>query len=102
MLTGRRAFDGEDVTETLAAVVRARSGLDGACPRDTPRAVRALLSDCLDTRSEARLRDIGDARLAIDEADGGVPDDAGAPVASRGRQRLVGRFAAGRSWQPRS
>src|SRR3954468_8963337 len=47
MLTAKRAFDGEDVTDTLAAIMRADPDL-GSLPADTPPAVRTLLRRCLE------------------------------------------------------
>jgi serine/threonine-protein kinase len=65
MLTGRRLFEGETVSDTLAAVLRQEIRLDGL-PRDTPAAVRGLLARCLDRDPKSRLRDIGEARIALD------------------------------------
>jgi Tol biopolymer transport system component len=67
MLTGRRAFEGEDVTDTLAAIVRAEPAWD-LLPPDTPAVVRRVLRRCLQKDPAKRLRDIGDARLEIEEA----------------------------------
>src|SRR3989442_11794673 len=47
MLTGRRAFDGEDVSETLAAVLRGEPEWS-ALPSDTPTPIRRLLRRCLE------------------------------------------------------
>src|SRR4029077_9455557 len=47
MLTGKRAFDGEDVGETLAAVIKSEPDWN-ALPRDVPPAVRALIERCLE------------------------------------------------------
>lgn len=65
MLTGRRLFDGETASDTLAAVLRQPIDWE-ALPRDTPPAVRRLLRRCLDRDPANRLRDIGDARLEIE------------------------------------
>jgi serine/threonine-protein kinase len=68
MLTGRRAFAGEDVSDTLAAVLR--QDLDfSALPSSTPPALRALIARCLDRDPRKRLRDIGEARVALESAD---------------------------------
>jgi eukaryotic-like serine/threonine-protein kinase len=64
MLTGRRAFAGEDVTDTLAAIVRADPDWS-ALPSDTPSAVRTLLRRCLEKDPRERLPDIGAARLEL-------------------------------------
>jgi len=59
MLTGRRLFHGEDVTETLASVVKDTPDLSAA-----PIQMRPLLESCLEKSPRNRLRDIGDwARL---------------------------------------
>ncbi len=67
MLTGRRAFDGEDVTDLIVAVMT-REPDWAALPTVTPRAVRNLLTRCLDRDVTTRLRDIGEARVAIQRA----------------------------------
>jgi Tol biopolymer transport system component len=64
MLTGRRLFDGETVSDTLAAVLRAETDLS-ALPAATPRALRALLARCLDRDPHTRLRDAGEARIVL-------------------------------------
>jgi serine/threonine protein kinase len=72
MLTGRRLFAGETVSDTLAAVLRQEVGLD-AVPQDTPPSVRWLLQRCLERDVRRRLRDIGEARVALDEPDPSKP-----------------------------
>ena len=67
MLTGRRAFDGEEVSDTLAAVLRAEPD-QNALPAATPASVRRLLRRCLEKNPKRRLADIRDARLELDEA----------------------------------
>jgi len=67
MLSGRRTFDGDDVTETLASVVKSEPAWS-ALPATTPPAVRRLLERCLRKDPARRLRDIADAKLDIDEA----------------------------------
>jgi serine/threonine-protein kinase len=66
MLTGKRAFDGADATEMIAAVVRAEADW-AALPAGTPPRLRALLKRCLRKDPKQRLRDIGDARFELDE-----------------------------------
>ncbi len=79
MLTGRRLFQGEDVSETLASVLRADPDWN-ALPADTAPAIRRLLRRCLERDPRRRLRHIGDAVIEIDEALLGQPpeDRAGA------------------------
>ncbi len=67
MLTGRRAFGGDDVTEVLAAVIRDTPD-SAALPAGTPVAVRRLLRRCLEKDVRKRLRDMGDAGVELDEA----------------------------------
>jgi len=67
MLTGRRAFAAEDVSDTLAAVLTREIDL-AALPASTPVPVRRLLARCLVRDPRNRLRDIGDARLELDAA----------------------------------
>ena len=64
MLTGRRLFDGETVSDTLAAVLRAELDLS-TLPAETPQTVRALLARCLDRDPHLRLRDAGEARIVL-------------------------------------
>ena len=67
MLAGRRAFDGESVTEVLASVLT-REPEWNALPQHTPDSIRRLLRRCLQKGPKQRLHDIADARLEIDDA----------------------------------
>ena len=89
MLSGARAFGGDDVTETIAAVVRAEPEWP-RLPADTPDSVRRLLRRCLEKDGKRRLADIRDARLEIDEAqlEPRVASSK-APGKSRRRERLM-------------
>jgi len=64
MLTGQRLFTGDSVAHILADVLRAPIDFD-KLPAATPRAIRDLLKRCLDRDVKTRLRDIGEARIAI-------------------------------------
>jgi Tol biopolymer transport system component len=66
MLTGKKAFAGEGVTETLAAVLKNEPDWS-LLPSATPIHVRVLLQRCLQKDPKQRLRDIGDARISLDE-----------------------------------
>jgi len=66
MLTGLRPFDGETVSDTLAAVL-ARDADWSALPASTPAKVRELLQRCLEKDPKRRMRDIGDARIELEE-----------------------------------
>ena len=72
MLTGERAFAGQDVSDTLAAVLRAEPDFE-ALPAGTPHAVRQALRLCLTKDLKARVRAIGDVALAIDGAFASAP-----------------------------
>jgi serine/threonine-protein kinase len=67
MLIGKKVFEGGDVTEVIASVIRDVPDLD-ALPAGSPPALRRLLRRCLAKDPGQRLRDIGDARLELDEA----------------------------------
>jgi Tol biopolymer transport system component/tRNA A-37 threonylcarbamoyl transferase component Bud32 len=84
MLTGRRPFEGDDVTETLAAVVMKDPDVSAAPPE-----FRRLLEKCLHKDPRRRLRDIGDVWELLDEARGGSGGAGGAPVAAPPRTRWV-------------
>jgi eukaryotic-like serine/threonine-protein kinase len=64
MLTGRDAFAGPTVTDTLAAIV-SRDPDWSALPADVPRQVRSVLARCLAKEPKERLRDIADARWEL-------------------------------------
>ncbi len=66
MLTGKRLFTGETVSDTLAAVLRQEIDWK-ALPAATPPGVRELLSRCIERDPKRRLRDIGEARIALEE-----------------------------------
>ena len=65
ILAGRRAFPGETMSDTIAAVLDREPDWT-ALPAGTPAAVRHLLSRCLMKDARQRLRDIGDARAEFD------------------------------------
>jgi serine/threonine-protein kinase len=83
MLTGRRAFPGDDVSETLAAVLGTEPDWS-ALPASTPPAIRRLLRRCLARDPRRRLRDIADARLELD-----VRDPVPPPVVHQTRSRRL-------------
>jgi serine/threonine protein kinase/dipeptidyl aminopeptidase/acylaminoacyl peptidase len=78
MLTARMAFSGETVTDTLAAIVMKDPDWS-QLPGVTPARVRVLLQRCLQKDSKQRLRDIGDARISLDEAISGAPLESRTP-----------------------
>jgi serine/threonine-protein kinase len=82
MLTGKRLFDAETVSHTLADVLRAEIDF-GKLPAGTPPAVRELLRRCLDRNVKTRLRDIGEARVALDKPGEATPAPSAPPVSKR-------------------
>jgi serine/threonine protein kinase len=67
MLSGKRLFGGESVTEVLAAVIK--DPLDwSALPAETPPAVGRVLARCLERDIRRRQQDIADARIEIEDA----------------------------------
>jgi serine/threonine protein kinase len=93
MLAGRRPFQGDTVTDTLADVLQRDPGWE-ALPRGTPPAIRALITRCLQKDPRNRLRDIGDARIAIDETLAGPPPQSPMGAASTSRIPSVIPLAA--------
>jgi eukaryotic-like serine/threonine-protein kinase len=71
MLSGHKPFEGETVTDVLAAVVRAEPEWD-ALPADTPQRLRELIHRCVTKDPKQRLQAIGDARIEIEETISGV------------------------------
>ncbi|MGE5835263.1 MAG: protein kinase domain-containing protein [Acidobacteriota bacterium] len=67
MVTGRRAFEGETVSDTLASVLRSDPDWS-LIPAAVPSHVRSLIGRCLDRDASRRLRDIGEARLTLSGA----------------------------------
>jgi eukaryotic-like serine/threonine-protein kinase len=92
MLAGQRAFQGDDVSDLLVAVLSKDVDL-GALPPTTPASVRTLIRRCLERDPRNRLRDIGDARHQLDEATaepaGGVGGPDARPMAPSRTMRLA-------------
>jgi eukaryotic-like serine/threonine-protein kinase len=104
MLTGRRLFEGETISHTLALVLT--KDLDWKdLPAATPMPVRRLLRRCLERDRRKRLPDIGSARLEIDDAlaSPGAVSEARVPrlvVQERGAVRGLGESRPARSSWP--
>jgi len=92
MLTGKRPFDGETVSDSIGRILQTDADL-GALPAGTPRAVRELIARCLVKDPKQRLRDMGDARLALEDAARGGAES----VTSAGPGRTA---PAKRTWLP--
>ena len=88
ILTGRRAFGGETVSDTLAAILRADPDL-AALPEDTPRAVRRLLTRCLHKDPRLRLHHVGDARLEVLDGLAGLDAEVDLPLTAMPQRRFV-------------
>lgn len=67
LLTGRMAFRGETISDTIAAVLE-REPEWNRVPESTPAGIRALLRRCLEKDPRRRLHDIADARIEIEDA----------------------------------
>lgn len=68
MLTGERLFRGEDLTETLASIVKDQPDFSKA-----PRQVQRLLRKCLEKDPKKRLRDLGDIEELIEDRPAATP-----------------------------
>ncbi len=75
MATGRRAFEGENVSITLAAVMTKEPDW-AALPASAASALRRLLRSCLEKDPRRRLQAMGDARLEIERLLSGAPEEA--------------------------
>jgi eukaryotic-like serine/threonine-protein kinase len=94
MLTGRRAFDGEDMAEVLGAVVLLEPNWQ-ALPSDAPPPVRALLQRCLVKDRRTRIADIAAARFVLDhQADVAATSTAPAAPLPHRRWRRVAALTA--------
>jgi Tol biopolymer transport system component/aminoglycoside phosphotransferase (APT) family kinase protein len=94
MLTGRRLFEGDSVPETLAGVLKTEIDL-GVLPAETPSELRRLLRRCLERNPKERLRDIGEARLALADLASGR-----SPVAATPAPRPLGDAPSGLPARP--
>jgi serine/threonine protein kinase/Tol biopolymer transport system component len=65
MLTGRRAFEGDDVASTIGASIHKEPAW-AALPASTPPALRATIERCLQKDPRQRFHDMGDVRLSLD------------------------------------
>jgi len=71
-LTGRRVFEGETISDTIAKILE-RDADFSRLPKQTPSRIRELLRRCLEKDPRKRLRDIGEARLVLEEVREGRP-----------------------------
>ena len=90
MLAGRRAFEGEDATDTIAAVVRGEPDWS-ALPRDLPgrHFIATILKRCLQKDRRARISDIGVARFLLEHGAQVSPAAGETHARGAGRRRVL-------------
>ena len=66
MLTGKKAFPGATLTDSLASILKSDPDWT-ALPAGTPGPVQRLIERCLDKDVKRRLRDIGEARIILEQ-----------------------------------
>jgi serine/threonine-protein kinase len=88
MLTGRQMYVGETATDIMAAVVRAEPDWS-LLPKNLPGRVRELLRRCLAKDDRRRLRDIGEARLMLEDAMNAAPEAAAPAVLAKPQWRAL-------------
>jgi Tol biopolymer transport system component len=87
MLSGRQPFQGEDITEVLAAVINKDPLFDGL-PAKTPPTIRSLLRRCLEKNVRRRLSHVAEARMVIEDVlSGAAPAEPGGGAAESSRKR---------------
>ena len=82
MLVGQNLFEGDTVPETLGAIFRQEVDLS-ELPAETPPRLRRLIERCLERDAKQRLRDIGEARVALSR----VESDEESPAESTAKSR---------------
>ena len=99
MLAGKKTFEGETISDLLAAVIRGEPEWTDL-PEKTPPAIKRLIRRCLVKDPKQRLRDIGDARIAIEETLAGTATDAegGIACARSAESTNVSRFRRALPW----
>src|SRR5215470_3976734 len=65
MLAGKKAFEGESVSDTLATLMKVEPDWS-ALPQDAPASVHKLVRRCITKDRKQRLRDIGEARIVLE------------------------------------
>jgi Tol biopolymer transport system component len=96
MLTGRRAFAGDTVTDTFVSVLERQPDW-ATLPSETPASIRTLLDRCLRKDPRKRLHDIADALIELDDVDrpaSGANRRVAAAAPPRTRERLAWIVAA--------
>ena len=85
-LAGKKAFDGETATDTIAALVKQEPDWS-ALPPDTPAHVRSVLARCLRKDTARRIHSVADARIELEEES--------SSAAEPPRRRVALAFTAG-------
>jgi len=95
MLAGKQAFPGETVSDTMAAILKVDPEWK-LLPASTPPSLLRLLRRCLEKDPKVRLRDIGEARIALAEAlsSGGEAPAVSLPAAPRSSLRARAMWLA--------
>jgi serine/threonine protein kinase len=90
MLTGRPLFEGETVSDTLAAVLRQEIDWN-RLPAETPGGVRRVLRRCLERDVRNRFHEIADVRIELEQVLREAPEEAAATAIAAGRGRVPAR-----------
>jgi serine/threonine protein kinase/Tol biopolymer transport system component len=91
MLSGRRPFEGSTPTDTFARILEHEPDWS-VLPAATPDAARKLLKRCLEKDLSRRLRDIGDARLELEDAQSPASAMSSPSLGGQGRLQARGRW----------
>ncbi len=84
MLAGRRPFEGSEVSDTLASILKGEPAW-AALPNDTPPGIIRAIRRCLEKDSRRRFHHIADARLDLEDA--AAADVPTSPAAARSSDR---------------
>jgi len=93
MLTGKRLFDGETVSDVLASVLKSEPDWR-SLPAAAPPSLRRLLRRCLERNPKNRLHDIADARLVLEDSLAGRGDEPPAATAPGRRGKSTAPWTA--------
>ena len=94
MLTGRRPFDGDDTSTTLASVLKDDVSWQ-ALPADLPAPAHRMLRRCLEKDPRRRLSAIGDARIELEDAMAAPAEPALLPTPRRGSRLALSALVLG-------
>jgi Tol biopolymer transport system component len=100
MLTGKRCFDCETLSDSLAAILKTDPEWD-KLPASTPPTIRRLLRRCLERDPKRRLQAIGEARIALEDALSGTGVEAGLappPFAHQAEELQAARLRHALPW----